>query len=146
MSELMKFENDWSISNDVKSFPNKGMTRWHGYVYIIEYGEGIKIGCSKQPSKRINAIKSHARNYSDIIIGRIAVSTEHTNYKENEEMLHKHFGSFRKAKSEIFRISFGEALSSLPRSIEYLDESADKEIDCNKRVDFLKNTLFGGAI
>lgn len=92
-----------------------------GYVYIAEWGNIVKIGCTQNPYYRIKELSCVA-NYSNVKITRIALSKIHSNYKENEKMFHNHFKKYRIEKTELFNISFDDALNNLPSDILYKDE------------------------
>ena len=87
-----------------------------GYFYIIEYGNGVKIGNTDNPYNRYKTIEHLALHYGDTAIGRMFLSYAHSNYIQNERLLHKHFSYCRLYgdKSERFDIKFDETINSLP--------------------------------
>lgn len=134
----------WFVAKDVESLPDKAPNEWMGFVYALEYGSGIKIGCTTQPLRRIKQLERTARNYSDLTVGRVAFSQPHTNYQENETALHRHFNSYRRGKSERYNLNLEMFLGQGP-SLEYLDESKEKEIKSEELFFALKSFVTGGS-
>lgn len=84
----------------------------HGYFYIVEYTNGIvKIGSTRNPKARMQSLHYAAPIYS---AGgksqRIAISQSHTWFKVSEAELHEKLKAFRINGTELFRLSFEEAL------------------------------------
>lgn len=77
---------------------------FNGFVYAMEYGEKVKIGCSKRPYSRISELSSWAKRYGEIDIGKICLSCEHKNYKEVEAFFHGVFSEKRVLRTELFDI------------------------------------------
>ena len=75
-----EFERMKSIESTIKS-------SYLGFIYFLEYGENIKIGYSRKPSNRMKQLKNQAE-YGKIKLGNVAISKPHTNYRENEKLLH----------------------------------------------------------
>lgn len=109
-----------------------------GFVYLLQYGNRIKIGCTKRPYSRIMNWINIANNYSDVGIGEIYISIPHYNYLRSEKAIHKFFDGKRIPKTELFKISMEEAVEYGSRNIEYgiKDKAADKE-----RVELIKELL-----
>lgn len=107
----------------------------NGWVYALEYGEMIKIGCSSKPSKRYAHLVHNGADYAGLKIGRFALSQPCVNYRELETYLHKVFGSKRKEGTELFAISFEEAVQGL-KSLDYDFDfvKADREIESRSKV------------
>lgn len=124
MNEL-KNDDPWLVAKDADQLPASGSTPWHGYVYAIEYGDGIKIGHTTNLQARIKAIKRSAANYSDLSTGRIAYTNEHTNHKDVESQLHRFYSALRIDKCERFRITLDNFLATAP-AIDLKDESVEK--------------------
>lgn len=134
MSEIVK------IYNNLKELENEdfnSISPFMGYVYFIEYGDYIKIGSSKQPITRIKSLCSNALRYHDLKIGKIAITYPHTNYKENENILHQHFLKKQKEKTELFNITLYEAIKSIKTiPLVFKDDSQEQE---QHSEDFLNN-------
>lgn len=86
----------------------------YGYVYIVEYGNFVKIGKSIEPKNRIMSINNIAINYAGEEIKRILLSIKHENFSENEKILHSHFSECRVKKGELFKLTIEEFKSNLP--------------------------------
>lgn len=135
----------WFVTKEVNHLPKKGETDWHGYVYAIEYGNSIKIGHTTNLQQRIKAIISNAKNYSKIKVGRIAFSIPHTNYKENERLLHAAFQKIRQAKTELFNLTLDEFMAQIP-ALEFKDESAEKQKNADAFLESMKAFVLGGKL
>lgn len=96
-----------------------------GFFYVLDYGDGsIKIGSSAFPYKRILHLISVARKYGNAIICKFALSPQHTNYRQNESMLHAFFSDSQRDKSERFDVSFDAAVELINSlSIKYEDKT-----------------------
>lgn len=80
-----------------------------GYVYILEWSNKlIKIGRTKNPYKRIEAI----RTQSPVELKQTYISEEISNYEEVEIKLHNFFSNSRK-HGEYFMITFDIAVGKL---------------------------------
>ena len=113
-----------------------------GYIYVIEYGKYIKIGCSKKIFNRIKTLKRNAEKYGEVEIGRIAISNSHTNYFENEKKIHKLFEKYRKDGTELFDLNFKKALQIIRnQNIKCLDESEEMEKNVKENLNFIRNFL-----
>lgn len=73
-----------------------------GFVYAMEYGGKIKIGCSKRPHFRIPNLLRWANKYGGIETGRVCLSCPHTNYREMESFFHRRFSDLRVCGTELF--------------------------------------------
>lgn len=108
---------DWTLYNkdeylslsdlDFKNYSKKG------YVYILECGDKIKIGTTKEPAKRIASIKSMGENYANFSTGLVLVSKAHYNRVENEKLLHTIFSDNRIGKGEMFSLTLNEAIEKI---------------------------------
>lgn len=78
-----------------------------GYVYVVEYGDYIKIGQSTNPYQRITQLKMQAENYGPYKLGRVAITIPCSNYENIEKLLHQFWSEFRKESTELFDIPFG---------------------------------------
>lgn len=108
--------------NEIKNFENSKSSDFVGFFYILEWGEKVKIGCTLHPSKRIKQLKLVA-NYSNSKLGMVAFSQEHTNFRDNEMLLHDHFKHLRVKGTELFDISFEHAILNMPCNLLLLNES-----------------------
>lgn len=84
-----------------------------------------------------------ARNYAETTVGVIVFSQPHTNYRENENLLHNHFGRYRLGKSERYELSLEDVMRLTPR-LNFLDESHEKEARAEAVVSVLKSFIMGG--
>lgn len=103
----------WIIANDISEIKEKTASDQHGVVYAVEYGEHIKIGYTKDLIKRV---KSFLRNtkYGDLSIKRIVYTAFHSNFTENERLLHDLFREFRIKGTELFAITLNDFLLKAP--------------------------------
>ena len=116
--------NELKIWNNFKELQKYGKFEsnyYLGYVYFVEYGKHVKIGCTKNPIKRLGSLYSNAKSYHDIELGRIYITPKHTNYRENESILHSYFINKRKENSELFSITIEDAIDSISKipSVSY---------------------------
>lgn len=124
----MKELKIWNNFTELKESGIFEIEEYFGYVYFVEYGKYLKIGCTKNPLERLRTLSSNAKLYHDVVLGRIYITPMHTNYPENERILHRHFALRRKDNSELFSISIEEAIGSIAEiPLSFLDESAEKE-------------------
>lgn len=137
MNEIKVFTNEHfnTLKNLEKSSP------FIGFVYILEWGNKTKIGCSTNPSNRINQLKATAL-YGGVNLGRIALTPGHTNYLEIESFLHRHYAEYRIEGTELFNLEFDEVLSSLP-ALPLKDESQILNEKATTFFEFLKGTVLG---
>lgn len=84
-----------------------------GYVYVVEYGDYIKIGQSTNPYQRINQLRMQAENYGPYKLGRVAITIPCSNYENIEKLLHQFWSEFRKESTELFDIPFGFFLNEV---------------------------------
>ena len=99
---------------------------WLGVFYLLEYNDSIKVGCTKNPYQRYKQLVRNSKNYNNANIGRFFMSPWHTNYWENEKLLHNHFKKYRKPNTELFDITIEDFLSQMP-IINYEDDSEEKD-------------------
>lgn len=142
MSELQIFNN--AEFGRVKELERSNGNVYIGFYYFLEWGDLVKIGCSKKPYKRLMALKRMAENYGGLCIGRIGISQGHTNFAENEKILHKHFADYRHNDTELFSISFVDAVNSIPRDIVLKDETKEKEMKADNFLGGMKSFVLGG--
>lgn len=122
------------MRDEVKIFDSNNITDIHryekenttddlmGYVYIIEWDNKVKIGSSSQIEQRVKTLKRNGEIYGNCHLGRIGISPAHTNYYENEKMLHAYFADCRIETTELFQIPFDDIILSIPDTILYKNE------------------------
>lgn len=83
-----------------------------GYFYIVEYTNGVvKIGSTRNPKARIESLQYAAPIYADgAKTRRVAVSAPHTLFRVSEVELHERLKAVRISGTELFLISFEDAL------------------------------------
>lgn len=143
MNELQVFEN--SEFGDIKEIEKRNKDKYTGFFYILEYGEFVKIGSTKNPYQRLMALKRSAVNYGEWGIGKIAISIPHTNYVENEKKLHKHFNGKRKQGSELFDCRLEDVISSIETVVTYKDDSEEMDLKAEAFFQGMKNFVTGGT-
>lgn len=105
MQDFYLFDSTQDINSEC--FPrNKEL----GFVYAIEFGDLVKIGCSASPFKRIKSVCRNMRE-KNLFPKRVFVSRDHSNYKGNEHIFHNKFSEFRISGTELFRIKFEDVLN-----------------------------------
>lgn len=97
--------------------------KYMGYIYVLEWDDMVKIGYTTNPVQRYNDLKHHAESYSNVHIGKIAVSREHTNYQINECKLHQYFKRYRKNGTELFALTMQQVIDEIPNCLSFLNES-----------------------
>ncbi len=73
------------------------------------------------------ALKRMAEKYGDIQIGRFAISQGHTNYVENERILHEYYAANRQNDTELFSIALDDVIPGIQCDLVFKDET--KEIE-----------------
>lgn len=111
-----------------------------GYIYVLEFGDGIKIGSTAKPAQRLKALASMATNYADAKVGRALVSPPHTNFRENERKCRAAFAAARIASGELFRMTLDDFMST-KIGLVFLDESADKDAKGEAFLGFMKGLM-----
>ena len=119
-----------------------GVGRDFGVVYAVEYGDMVKIGSTMYPDRRMKALASHAEGYSALRLGAVAITPYHTNYKENEKIMHNRFYAMRKAGSELFQITL-EEFNSAAVQLSLRDDSAQIARQRQENIGFLFNYFHG---
>ena len=143
MNKLQIF-NKWEREDEISAHtPTHGPTLFHGYVYAVEYGNQIKIGMTRNVNMRMKKLKSHAEKYGSVSVGGFAWSTPHTNFADNEKILHKHFAARRREGKELINLTMDEFMENMPelsyedRSREYSEKS---ELFVENMKDFIQGT------
>ena len=116
-----------------------------GFFYILEWGDAVKIGSTKNPYRRLLALKRQAERYGNTAVGDLALSQGHTNYWGNELTLHRHFSDYQRGNTELFAISLQQVLNEMPKDIYLLDETKRIERDSEMACGFMKQALAGGT-
>lgn len=143
MDNLQVFTKDEFGS--IRTIEKLNKDKYTGFFYVLEWDNKVKIGSTKNPYQRIMALKRSAENYGNSKIGRAALSVPHTNYVENEKMLHKVFKQNRKTGSELFDMDFEDVLLCLPDGLEYRDDSQVIDKRAESFMNGMKMFMFGGS-
>lgn len=130
ISNVKIFENN--IVDNLKQIEDMITNRYVGFIYILEWDDMVKIGCTTKPCQRFVALKNQAEKYGNVQLGRVAISKEHTNYKKNELKLHQYFQEYRINGTELFKTSMEQVISEIPKCTEFLNES--KSIEENNKL------------
>lgn len=143
-AELQSFTKD--EFGTIKEMQLNNKNEYMGFFYFLEYGNFLKIGCSKQPYTGMQTLKRNAEKYADLKIGRVAISQAHTNYKENKKLIHELFKKSRKQGTELFDLSFDSAFKKVKKyeKLEYLDETTRMQMEQTNFCNMMKNFLEGG--
>lgn len=141
MSGLKIFEKD--EYGKVREIEKSKSSDFIGFFYVLEWGGNIKIGCTRNPYQRIMAFKRQAEKYGDTTIGRYVLSNPHTNYQENEKLLHKAFASARIVGTELFSLSLDMVIQNIPKEIQIKDESEALACKAEQFCDFMKTVVTG---
>ena len=113
-----------------------------GYVYAIEYNNGkTKIGQTSSPYSRITTQIGQMASYAGINALRIALSPVHTNYRENEKVLHLIFDNVRDNCTEMFCIKLEDAVEAMENKLNYLDEREKKRKEARVFTESLKKAI-----
>ena len=137
---------DWTIIQ-VENFEKLGelektkSSEYTGYVYVVEWDDNVKIGCTQSPFKRMKDFNVF-KNYTETSIGKVAISKECTNYRQIENFLHRYFSKYRYKGTELFDMSLEQAMSLMPE-ITFIDETAEKRKQADKLLNFAKNVASG---
>ena len=141
MNDLQIFSNE--NFSELRKIEKENTGDYTGFFYILEYGDLVKIGYTKNPYQRVMALKRNAENYGDLKLGKIALSIPHTNFSENEKKLHKKFSAYRKSGSELFDLDFQEIISKVSDIVEYKDETIQIEKRTDSFFNGMKNFILG---
>lgn len=96
--------NEFKKYTDINQVKNEDCKKYMGHVYLFNLSNGTtKIGKTKSPYDRLNTLYRTLVKYNpDVELVSIYLSPEHTNYSENEALLHKLFESTRIDGTELF--------------------------------------------
>ena len=107
-----------------------------GWVYILEFGDFVKIGSTQQPDERFRTLKGQAAYYDNCKIGKMALSPLCLNFKEVERSIHKHLSARRKSKTELFNVTFDDAIKHLASIAFKQQRSISPRLSVNRIVSF----------
>ena len=107
--------NIWKIirANDFSKFPIVEAIN-QGIVYALEYGNCVKIGKTRNLAERIKTLTSQAKKYSLTNTGLVAYTEAHSNYSDNEKLLHHVFKDKRIDDGELFAIDLDYFIKHVP--------------------------------
>ena len=143
MNDLQIFNNE--EFGEIKKIEKKNKDKYTGFFYVLEYGDFVKIGSTKNPYQRLMALRRNAVNYGNSEIGRFAISIPHTNYVENERKMHEHFKNVRKQGSELFNCTLEEVANSIGDIVIYRDDSEKIKSKANAFFQGMKSFVTGGV-
>ena len=83
-----------------------------GFVYVVEYGDMVKIGITCDPYDRFTSVYNPAKKLG-LKPGRVFISPAHRQYLKTERALHRHFAECRIPNTELFRIRFSEKIPEI---------------------------------
>ena len=145
MTNELQIFNPWTREEKVSSrTPISGPTQFHGYVYAIEYGDQIKIGMTRNVAQRMKTLKSHAEKYGSVPTGEFVWSEAHTNFAENEKILHNFFASKRRSGTELFNLTLDEFMNDMPK-LSYEDKSNEYSEKSDFFLEGMKRFILGSA-
>lgn len=111
MNEIQIFKKpDFS---KVKAFQDNIKNPYMGVVYACEFGEQVKIGSSGKPYTHLMALVRQAESYGNLRIGSFAITPLHTNFRDNEKLLHSLFATSRVEGTELFSVRLLEAIDRM---------------------------------
>lgn len=112
----MKEIANWKFFDTLESFKkydHEKCNKQGGYLYLLKIGENVKIGKTKTPKTRISSINGTLINYIGKDIDSVLLSTKHTEYSENEKILHRIFKDKQIENGEMFNVSFDDTIKAL---------------------------------
>ncbi|MCM1235402.1 MAG: GIY-YIG nuclease family protein [Ruminococcus flavefaciens] len=141
MNEIKIFENkDFDKVKEIRN--DKG--DYLGYVYALECGEFVKIGCTKRPYQRLRYLINSIENYGRMDIKRFALTKAHSNYYRNERRMHEYFKMYRVDETELFELKFKKAVKAMSEILEFKNESIESKYKADWIIEFittLKNRI-----
>lgn len=87
-----------------------GKTMKQGFVYAIEFGQFVKIGCSTSPHNRFLTLNGEYRRSMGLAPERMVITPPCSNYKVLECDAHTEFAPKRVKESEMFEVCFEEVV------------------------------------
>lgn len=140
MNKLQVFNNE--EFGEIRTIEESRCSNYVGFVYALELDDIVKIGSTAHPHKRLVALRRQLEVYGNTRLGRVALSQEHTNYRENEKILHDYFREFRRGNTELFDIPL-QRVVEVSRGLAFLDESKAIKQESERVCDFFKEILLG---
>ena len=142
MNELMIFQNP--EFGEIRTIESSLKDTYLGVVYAIEYGDKLKIGYSTKPYTRIMVLKRNAEKYGNMVLGRVCISSPHTNYREIESFLHGRFADSRNEGTELFDVKFDDFVKIFrSEKINFKDETEAIERRAQAVFNGLKGFIMG---
>lgn len=112
-----------------------------GVVYVIEYGDCIKIGSTQNITERYKQLYKQATDYCNVTLGDCYYTVYHEKYKNTELLLHKLLNEYRKQGTELFYISITNFFN-IVKNIE-IDISKNNNDKSEIFIDWAKNYMVG---
>jgi len=114
-----------------------------GFIYLIEYQNDslIKIGITNNLHNRIKSLKTQAL-YMQNPIKSIYISHDHTNYIDNEKILHLKFTQCRVNSTELFNIKISEVVDFADKLTfnKKISKNIDRAYDLKTGISSLKKS------
>ena len=122
--ELIKIQ-----TNELNKLPGQDVPSL-GRVYVIQFEDQLKIGASENVKRRIHEWSRllSKQGYGDKKIVSINYSEAHSNFYENEGIIHRHFKDQRINSTELFNLDLKEAATFIQTLTAY-DFSKDLQED-----------------
>lgn len=98
---------------DIDDLPGHVTECLGGCVYILQYGDHVKIGKTINLPRRLKELVARAQNYSNCDVTQIAHTEPLENYGEIETNLISDMSEFRINNGELFSCSFPQAIEAL---------------------------------
>lgn len=106
-------DEHWTLYEHTEDLPKiRNNNPRLGFVYVVEYGDMIKIGIAANSRDRFLAQYKPAQQLG-YERGRCFTSPAHHDYRNSERSLHKHFAEYRVPNTELFRIKFNENIPTM---------------------------------
>lgn len=108
-----------------------------GYVYVVQFGECVKIGSSQHPIRRLKELNYGLVYQSKDIV--VLISNLHETYRQTEHLLHQLFSENRVPTTELFVMNYETVLKKLQTiPVRYFNcEPYRKDCNLNQRIDAL---------
>lgn len=124
---FVEYKDTQNMANEIQIFSNPQFgeieaveqkfadIKSKGWVYALEYGDKVKIGCSSNPSHRYAHLIHNGADYAGLKMGRFALSKACVNFRRMESDLHKRFAQYRKEGTELFSLPFDRIVSTFSK-------------------------------
>lgn len=130
---------------DVEAIENRfSHIRCKGWVYALEYGDMVKIGCSSKPSKRYAHLVHNGEDYAGLKMEKLAISNACVNFRQLEATLHNKFARFRKEGTELFNVPFDDIIKAfydLAYDVNFVEADRRFNERNKKGTELLKRTI-----